>query len=296
MDTQPSAPSLAEQEMTEAKHDPRLDRGREAMVADWRTAMRAAERTWKLGIWGLHELTMSLEREELARGFSRGQADAPADVAAALNAAWERAQLAQADHDNEAAELNAMTLVAMVSALDAMIEALVPGAQEMMLTLMVQSAEDEVTKTDPDAFSGMREEERAAHRATTVQALKSRLPKIDRLFEVGAVRWERVLKHAQLQAPPTRPVPDDLDAALAEIVSLRHVLTHRGGRVDDRALRAAPSLPYTDGQLVRLRHSDYRLYSAALYTYGEEVIYRLMRDLAPQVDLQAWRQNYTIGV
>jgi CubicO group peptidase (beta-lactamase class C family) len=112
---------------------------------------------------------------------------------------------------------------------------------------------------------------------------------------VGAVRWERVLKHARLQAPPTRPVPEDLDQALAEIVSLRHVLTHRGGRVDHRALRAAPSLAYTDGELVRLRHGDYRLYSAALYTYGEEVIHRLMGSLTQPVDLKRWRQNYTLG-
>jgi hypothetical protein len=145
-DESPDPITLAEQELSEAKHDPRLDRGREAMIADWRTATQAAERARKLGIWGLHELTMSLQREELALGFRRGQPDAPADVAAALDAASERAQLAQADQDNEAAELNAMTLVAMLSALDAMIEELVPGAQEMMLAVMVRNAENEVTR------------------------------------------------------------------------------------------------------------------------------------------------------
>lgn len=65
-------PTLAEQELLEAKRDPRLDRGREAMVADWWSAMRAAERTRRLGIWGLHELTLSLEREETRVGFRRG--------------------------------------------------------------------------------------------------------------------------------------------------------------------------------------------------------------------------------
>jgi hypothetical protein len=43
--------TLAQQELADAKRDPRLDRGREAMIADWWTAMRAAERTrtWDLG-------------------------------------------------------------------------------------------------------------------------------------------------------------------------------------------------------------------------------------------------------
>jgi hypothetical protein len=125
--------------------------------------------------------------------------------------------------------------------------------------------------------------------------LESQLPTVDRLFEVGVIRWERVLKHAGLQAPPSRPVPEDLDQALAEMVSLRHVLVHRGGRVDQRALKATPSLRQANGELVRLTRTDYRLYSAALYTYGEEIIYRLMRDLGKPVDLNGWRQNYTLG-
>lgn len=183
------------------------------MIADWRTATQAAERARKLGIWGLHELTMSLQREELALGFRRGQPDAPADVAAAQrDDAGRNAQRSRRDDRGARAR-----------------------AQEMMLAVMVRNAENEVTKARPDAFSDMPEEDRARYRAATVQALKSQLPKVDRLFEVGAVRWERVLKHARLQAPPTRPVPEDLDQALAEIVSLRHVLTHRGGRVDHGA-------------------------------------------------------------
>jgi hypothetical protein len=112
--------TLAQQELADAKRDPRLDRGREAMIADWWTAMRAAERTRKLGIWGLHALTFSLEREETRLGFRRGQSGTPVQIAPVLDAAWERVALARAEQCNEAAELNAMTLVAMVSALDAM--------------------------------------------------------------------------------------------------------------------------------------------------------------------------------
>jgi hypothetical protein len=49
-----------------------------------------------------------------------------------------------------------------------------------------------------------------------------------------------VLANARLQASLDRPIPEDLDLALNEMVELRHVLTHRAGRVDDRALAQAP--------------------------------------------------------
>ncbi len=82
---------------------------------------------------------------------------------------------------------------------------------------------------------------------------------------------------------------------LAEVVALRHVLAHRAGRVDERALKQAPALRYADGELVRVTRAEYRLYSAALWTYGEEVIRRLMGDLVPAPPLADWRQNYTLN-
>jgi hypothetical protein len=284
-------PSLAERELSDARRDPRLAHGREAMVADWWAAMKAAERARKLGVWGLHELTFSLEREEARRGFRRGASDTPPRVASELEGAWERSELAKAELENEAVELNAMTLVAMVSALDAMVENLVPGAQEMLISRLIQKAEEQVSEQHPEAASQVLQE----HRAAIAKALKDDLPKIDNLFDVGAIRWERLLKHVGLQAPASRPIPDDLDEALSDIVALRHVLVHQAGRVDQRALNEAPSLRQQDGELIRLKHADYRLYSAALWTYGEEIIYRLMRDLGEPVHLAGWRQNYTLG-
>lgn len=50
-------------------------------------------------------------------------------------------------------------------------------------------------------------------------------------------------------------------------------------------LANAPSLPYAEGKLVRIRREDYRRYSAALWIYCEEIIHRLMGDLSPAPSL-----------
>jgi hypothetical protein len=288
-------PSLAEKELADARRDPRLAHGREAMIADWWAAMNAAERARRLGSWGLHELTGALEREEQRLGYHYGADDAPADVAAALQAAWERSEMARAEQENELVELNAMTLVAMVSAQDAMVELLVPEAQKMQVQLRAQELMDQAADREQEAFARVTEQQLHVIKEELAETLQEALPKIDRLLGVGSCRWERRLRHAGLQAPPDRPLPADLDEALKEIVALRHVIVHRAGRVGERALIDAPSLPQADGELVRLKRSDYRRYSAALWTYGEEVIRRLMRDLAKPVDLDDWRNNYTLG-
>jgi hypothetical protein len=46
---------------------------------------------------------------------------------------------------------------------------------------------------------------------------------------------------------------------------------------------------------VRITRAEYRRYSAALWTYGEEIIHRLMKDLATASALQDWPQNYTLN-
>ncbi len=93
----------------------------------------------------------------------------------------------------------------------------------------------------------------------------------------GAIRYERRLKAAGLDAPQDRPIPDDLDQALKEFGVIRDCLIHRGGRTDPRALELAPTLGsyYRDGDLIRLGGEDYRTYSAAIRCYAAEVIDRL---------------------
>lgn len=80
--------------------------------------------------------------------------------------------------------------------------------------------------------------------------------------------------------------------ALGEIIQLRHVLVHRAGRVDARALKHAPSLPYAEGDLIRIDRAGYKRYSAALWTYGEEILHRM--GFGPSA-LDHWATNYTIN-
>lgn len=110
-------------EIERARRDPRLAHGREAVIADWRAAMESAERMRRLGDWGLHVLRDAEELERLRLG--RSSTD-PEHKERALKAARQRAAVAAAEDDNQMVELNGMTLVAMVSATDALVEGLVP--------------------------------------------------------------------------------------------------------------------------------------------------------------------------
>lgn len=285
---------LADRQLADARRDPRLGHGRDAVVADWRAAMSAAERVRTLADWGLQELLESETHEE-QRLKAEGVADGPArDVA--LQAARERAQLARAENDNQLVELNATTLVSMLGALDALVEGLVPRARDFLVEYLSRRMIDGASELEPEAAAQIDEE--------TLKVLEHAVQKIvsRQLGDSGAVpkgtgakRWESALANARLQTPPNRSIPEDLDLALNEIVQLRHVMTHRAGRVDDRARANAPSLRFAEGELVRITRAEYRRYSAALWTYGEEIIHRLLRDLAPPPSLENWRQNHTLN-
>ncbi len=137
--------------------------------------------------------------------------------------------------------------------------------------------------------------------AMSTTVVSTALPKIPRLSGSGASRYETVLAQEGLAAPADRPIPDDLNTALAELGALRDVLIHRAGRVDKKALDQAPSLHYTEGQLVRLSNNDFRVYSAAVRCYGAEIQYRPLRN-SPNVtdaehgpNLNGWRNYYRVG-
>jgi hypothetical protein len=288
--------SLADRQLADARRDPRLTHGREAVAADWWAAMGAAERVRTLADWGIHELVDSEVHEE-RRVDASGQTD-PAGPRrqAALEAARQRAELARAERDNQLVEHNAMTLISMVGALDALVEELVPRARKMLVEHQARSLVDRVREQDPDAAAQVGNATLEAIRRVVQQILDEQLGDFDGSPRgAGAKRWEDVLRHAGLQALPERPIPADLDQALTEVVALRHVLAHRAGRVDARALKQAPSLRYADGDLVRVTHADYLLYSAALWTYGQEVLRRLIGNVAPAPPLSNWRQNYTLN-
>jgi hypothetical protein len=287
---------LADRQLADARRDPRLTHGREAVVADWWAAMGAAERVRTLADWGLQELLDSEAHEE-SRLDAEGCTD-PNDPQrkAGIHAAHQRAALARAEKDNQLAEHNAMTLISMVGALDALVEELVPRAREILVEHQAGAFVEQARELEPEAVAQLDEQILDVVRQAAARVLADRLPNIDSSPKgAGAARWENVLCHAGLQAPADRPIPEDLDQALAEVVALRHVLAHRAGRVDTRALKQASSLRYADGDLVRITHVDYLRYSAALWTYGQEIVGRLLGGLAPKSPLADWRQNYTLN-
>ena len=141
-----SAGEFARRHLKAARKDPRLSRenGR-AMLADFRDAMDEAERVRALSVWGLHELTFALEREERRHGVRRDAAQIPPSVARALQAAWERAELARAEIDNEIPHFNAQALISMNSALDAMVEELVVSWRSMTVKTIARQMVKEIT-------------------------------------------------------------------------------------------------------------------------------------------------------
>jgi hypothetical protein len=75
----------------------------------------------------LHELQHALERQEARLGVSGDDDNLSDDVVRALQAAWERAEMARIEIDNGHPHLSAQALLSMNSALDALIEEFVPS-------------------------------------------------------------------------------------------------------------------------------------------------------------------------
>lgn len=182
-----------------------------------------------------------------------------------------------------------MTLVALRSALDALIEGLAPRAREMIVAMAVSKAMDEAREQLPEEYAKVDPKVLEKLKAASESVFLDKLGKIGKATGSGAERWETVLRHAGLQAQSDRQIPSDLDDSLRELVSLRHVLVHRAGRIDERALRDAPTLEQDIGDLVRINRSDYRQYAAAVRTYGDEVVYRVLRGVGYEPpNLSAW--------
>lgn len=257
------------------------------MVADLFDALEEAERTRELSVWGLMEIASSVDRN----GHGSAQV---------RQAGWERAELAKAELDNEHPHLNAMALISMVSALDACIEELVPTAKEIYAKAIVNEIYDNRLSGDErKMWEGLPDDRKEVVKAAMIAAMSGSHKRQKRVFAVGAKRYETLLKDANLQAWPDKPIPRALDTALGEVVALRHVLVHRAGRIDEQALEDAPTLAkrYSVGDFVRISKEDYRTYSAALRAYASDVARRPFGDLMKDdVDLSRWRDYYRITV
>jgi hypothetical protein len=197
--------------------------------------------------------------------------------------------MGRAEIANEYPFVHAATLVSMYGALDALVEELVPGAQQIIALSLFDSLQGRLTDEQRALWDEVPVERRDALQQAIVDVVAQQLPqKPKRPGGKGADRYEAVLARANLQTVPDRPIPDDLEEALAELGALRDVLVHRGGRVDAQALCEAPTLRYKDGEFVRLGRDDYRCYSAAVRAYGIDVTQRI---IPPEMrrDLGDWR-------
>lgn len=287
---------FADDQLRAARVDPRTRRGGESMVADFHDAIEEAERVRELGVWGVHELRESIENEERRLGVSRDSPNLTAEQMSALQAARERSVLAEAEIENEHPHLHAMALISMQSALDAMVEKLAPQAQQrVFVPTIVHQLLKRAREKEPAAWKALTDEQREALPGVLDEWVKEQQHEPGRVHGAGARRYEEVLAAAGLQAPPDRAIPPGLDLALAELTALRNVLVHQGGRVDETALRVAPSLSYEEGEFVRLGRSEYRRYSAAVRAYGFEVIRRLLGEVAGGLDLENWERAYRIN-
>jgi hypothetical protein len=284
--------------LAELSDDPRLRRARGSLIDDFRLAMDEAERMRELGTWGLYELTRSLEREEHRRGVRHDDSTLSGNDRAAVQAAWERAELAKIEAANEHPHLHASALIAMLSALDGMVEELVPAIREMQVEVRLREVADRALSGQGDARAKLTEEQVESAIAASRTDVVARLPPLQRPRGKGTVRYEDALRQVGLGAPADRPIPTELDEALTEVGVLRDVLVHRAGRVDARGLDQAPSLAsrYADGTFVRLNRADYRRYSAAIRCYGAEISRRAMLGLwdgtQHDVDLTGWQGWY----
>ncbi len=280
-----SAPDSEHPDIRRARDDPRLGRGRGAPLGDFFAAVNEAERSRRLAMWGLHEL---------GGGFD-ASVPPPADPAA--QAARERAALAQVELMNEYPFLNAMTLVALYSALDALVEDLAPEVFKLRMRLQGSDLVQKAVDQHPADGAQLTGDQHKALEEAVFLTMEQHVgqPKFGRVRGEGVLRYEAVLATVGLDAPADRPVPQDMDEALTEFSALRDVIVHRGGRVDGRALKAAPSLTLVEGELVRLRRADYLRYAAALRSYGMEVARRLLGKSVFGLNLAQWRLNYIVN-
>lgn len=291
---------LARRQIEAARRDPRLEREDGAVGAEFYDEIEEAERVRGLGILGLHELKLTLERKERELGVNHDDSNLTPQQASTLQAYWERAESARIEIANDYAALNAQALIAMHSALDALVDGFAPAMREIRVDAFSEEISRRVNETEPELVAKIDPEKREMIDEALRTVVDAQLPELEVLRGSGASRYERRLASVGLGVPDVRPIPDDLDQALTELGAIRNVLVHRGGRIDSTARKQAPSLRYREGQLVRVTRAEYRTYSAAINCYAAEIVFRPLRSW-PEAsdgdgpDLASWRKYCRLG-
>jgi hypothetical protein len=152
--------TFARHQIEVARRDPRGDRGRGAMVADFFAAMEEAERWREMTTWGLRELEQAVAHEEARLGVSRIDPDLSPENREILQNAWERAEMARAELANECPYVHAVTLISMHSGLDALVDELVPGAQQIVAGSIFEAIRERVESKGDASWDDISEDHR----------------------------------------------------------------------------------------------------------------------------------------
>lgn len=262
-----------------ADRDPRVNRALGSSLDDLWDALYETDRTRLFYIGGL-----------------QGEAHAPEDLnddPGAREAQAERKAIARAELEAGTPFINATSMVFLLSAVDAFIEELSP--EHVKAFAIVKMRLERANALDPDLASQVSDDAKAAVERVLYDRVLSDM-KRKKVFGVGVERYETALKRLGLDARD-REMPEDFQDALKEAVALRHVLVHRGGRVDGKAGKDAPTLRYGVGEFVRLTGDDYRRYSAAIRAYATEVDRRLhaLFGIDTGTHLRHWRDERFIN-
>lgn len=271
-DDQPK--TLAEAQLDRSKSDPRLSLNRRAHLTHyWHTIEEAR----------LQRAGATIAISELAKQCLDKPESRPTNNAEwGAFYSWERSEFARATVASEYAHLNSLTIVAMFSALDGLVEHLAPSFREVLIDhyfgpmLRKWSAENpgqlppDPEQDDPEGFAKAK-----ADFQKLVDEHKGFAP----VAEAGAKRWEVRLKEVGLHAKG--PIPLDLDQALREWCAIRNSIAHRGGRFDEEADKKSggalrKTLGIAVGDYIRIDQRLYERYSSALCSYGHNVGRRLL--------------------
>jgi hypothetical protein len=270
---------LARKELADAGHDPRIDRPTGAHILDFNDGFAEIGRARRAAIFALQHT-----------------AGAEVPITGTLNerqALWELSELARAEREGDYAWINAATVWGLHSLLDALVEQNSPAVVSFVARIQAQKFADQVAAEKPElaallpagAFERITEAVAAVILENNFKPAKPR--------GNGAVRWEGPLGTVGLAEPHDRPIPPGMNRALAELCVLRDVLSHRGGRVDQKAADDWPSATIEVGSFVRVSQGQAWRYSAAVGAYGSEINRRLLArfSITVNVNLADWEQH-----
>lgn len=280
---------LAREQLEAMRRDPRLDRSEAAVVANFYNSLWEIHSNLMIAKRGARRLTdevATIRRERVRDESERLGRDAE------LQAAWEAAKMAEAAIETDFPWLHTMGVAQHVFALDALVERLAPDVQEMLLITELRALLDRVRRDNPEEAAHVAE----VHGADVWEAVFDAAltvvvddaPTPGRPRGTGVDRYEPLLAAVGIGLPE---LPEDLAHALAEAHTIRNVVVHRAGFVDERAIERCPGFPFPAGNLLRLVSTHYRRYSAAIRTFAE-----LILPIEPRNSLEDWRDNYLIGV